>query len=91
MKKSQEIKLMIINNFITHFFTNEDERGRMEKAATSYVEEDHVDEIMQSDFGSILQALADDAKMALDGTWDKGDVGFEDQVDLISNLDIHPE
>lgn len=50
MKKTLEIKLMIINNFIDHFTTVENERKRMKDNAETYVKEDHVDEIKQSGF-----------------------------------------
>lgn len=48
MTKTQEIKLMIIENFIDHFTSNDAERERMKESAFQYVEEDHVDEIAQS-------------------------------------------
>ena len=48
MTKTEEIKLMIIENFIDYFTTNEDERQVMKDTAYSYVVEDHVDEIAQS-------------------------------------------
>lgn len=44
---SKEIKLMIIENFIDHFTTNEAESFMMKMKAGTYVEEDHVDEIKQ--------------------------------------------
>jgi hypothetical protein len=47
MKKTEELKLDIIENFIDHYTSNEDERNSMKKLALSYVEEDHVDEIEQ--------------------------------------------
>lgn len=52
MKKTLETKLMIIENFIDHFTTNEEERERMKNSALQYVEEDHVDEIEQAGFTS---------------------------------------
>jgi len=48
MKKTEEIKLMIIENFIEHFTTNEEERDLMKKDARLYVKEDWVDEIAQA-------------------------------------------
>ena len=48
MKNSQSIKLMIIENFIEWYTTNEDERQRMKGSAMDYVTEDHVDEIAQA-------------------------------------------
>jgi len=48
MKKTEEIKLMIIENFIDYFTSNEEERKAMKESAGLYVEEDHVDEITQS-------------------------------------------
>ena len=50
LTKTQEIKLMIIENFIEHYTTNDDERDAMKMEALTYVEEDHVDEIAQADF-----------------------------------------
>lgn len=52
LTKTQEIKLMIIENFIDHHTTNEDERDRMKEDALMYVKEDWVDEIEQSDLYS---------------------------------------
>jgi len=49
MKKSEEIKLMIIENFIDHFTSNEEEREKMKATAKAYVDEDHVNEIEQSE------------------------------------------
>jgi len=46
--KTKEIKLMIIENFIDYFTSNEVERQIMLKIASEYVEEDHVDEIAQA-------------------------------------------
>jgi hypothetical protein len=48
MTKTQEIKLMIINNFIDAYTTNELERTKCKKLSYIYVKEDHVDEIAQS-------------------------------------------
>lgn len=48
MKKTKETKLMIIENFIDYYTTDETEREGMKKEATIYVEEDWVDEIEQS-------------------------------------------
>jgi hypothetical protein len=53
MTKTQEIKLMIIENFIDHFTSDEKERESMKKSAFIYVEEDHVDEIAQSTRGNV--------------------------------------
>ena len=48
MKKTKEIKLMILENFIDHFTSNDKERESMKEDAKEYVEEDHVDEIDQA-------------------------------------------
>ncbi len=53
MEKTLEVKLMIIENFIDHYTSNEKERIRMKDDAYMYVSEDHVDEIKQS-FGYAL-------------------------------------
>jgi len=49
MTKTQETKLMIIENFIDHIETNEVQRRKLKAVASQYVEEDHVDEIQQAD------------------------------------------
>ena len=48
MEKTKEIKLMIIENYIDWFTTDDDERKRMKDNAKLYVEEDWVDEIKQA-------------------------------------------
>lgn len=53
MTKTQKIKLMIIENFIDHLTSDEDERNRMKDTACQYVEEDHVDEIEQTTRGNV--------------------------------------
>jgi len=50
MKETKDIKLMIIENFIDHYTTNDAERVAMKEEARTYVEEDHVDEIAQAGF-----------------------------------------
>jgi hypothetical protein len=50
MSKSKEIKLMIIENFIDYYTTNDEERDAMKSEARTYVDEDHVDEIIQANF-----------------------------------------
>ena len=47
MTKTQEVKLIIIQNYIDHCTTNDEERDAMKLEAVTYVEEDHVDEIFQ--------------------------------------------
>lgn len=49
MEKTLEIKLMIIENFIDYFTSDENEREEMKQVARDYVEEDHVDEIKQAE------------------------------------------
>ena len=49
LKKTEETKLMIIENFIDHIETNEVQRKKLKAVASQYVEEDHVDEIQQAD------------------------------------------
>lgn len=48
MKNTKEIKLQIIDNYIDWFTSNESERGSMKEEATTYVKDDWVDEIEQS-------------------------------------------
>ena len=50
MKDTKEIKLMIIENYIDWFTTDEDERECMKNNAKLYVDEDWVDEIKQANF-----------------------------------------
>ena len=45
---TKEIRLMIIENFIDHYTSDETEREAMKEEANTYVEEDWVDEITQS-------------------------------------------
>ena len=45
MSDTTETKLMIIQNFIDNFTSNEAERLQMYEAAELYVDEDHVDEV----------------------------------------------
>jgi hypothetical protein len=47
METTKEIKLMIIENFIDWYTTDENEQIRMKEAAEQYVDGDHVDEIKQ--------------------------------------------
>lgn len=44
-----EVKLMIIENFINHAFTNETMRDALNDVASAYVDEDHVDEFNSLD------------------------------------------
>jgi hypothetical protein len=45
--KSLELKLIIIDNFIDHYTSDENERERMRLTARDYIAEDHVNEILQ--------------------------------------------
>jgi hypothetical protein len=45
---TKEVKLMIIENFIDYYTTNESERLMLKNSASDYVEEDWVDEIAQA-------------------------------------------
>ena len=45
MKNTIELKLMIIDNFIEWWTSDESERERMQNSARLYVQEDHCDEI----------------------------------------------
>ena len=47
--KRNEVKLMIIENFINHAFTNETMREALNDVASVYVDEDHVDEFNSLD------------------------------------------
>jgi len=48
MNKQQEIKLMILENFVDHFTSDDNNRKAYKEIARQYVEEDHVDEISQA-------------------------------------------
>ena len=48
MANTKEIKLMIIENFIDYYTSDELEREAMKEEANTYVDEDWVDEIAQS-------------------------------------------
>ena len=43
--KQSETKLIIIQNYINYFTSNDDERKLMYENAYQYVKEDHVDEL----------------------------------------------
>jgi hypothetical protein len=47
MTQTKKLKFMIIENFIDHWTSNEEERKLMKNTAFLYVENDHVDEIEQ--------------------------------------------
>jgi len=47
---TKEVKLMIIENYIDHFTSDENERYDMKNNADLYVEEDWVDEIAQGGY-----------------------------------------
>jgi len=66
--KTQEIKLMIIENYIDWYTSDEIERFEMKANALTYIKEDHVDEIAQSQTNkeSIKWSLEDFLYRALD-------------------------
>ena len=47
-RKRDDVKLMIIENFIDYFTGDEGERMIMKESAATYVQDDHVDEIGQA-------------------------------------------
>ena len=91
---TKETKLMIIENYIDWFTTNEAERKELKENAVGYVDEDHVDEIdgLIEPVKSVLTSLATDANMALTGEWDcttsEGIESFRDQLTLIDTLGL---
>ena len=91
---TKETKLMIIENYIDWYTTNEAERKELKENAVGYVNEDHVDEIdgLIEPIKSVLTSLATDANMALTGEWDcttsEGIESFRDQLTLIDTLDL---
>jgi hypothetical protein len=46
LTQAQEIKLMIIENYIDHYTINDSERKKMYNDAYQYVLEDHIDELI---------------------------------------------
>ncbi len=46
LEKSQEIKLMIIENFIDYLTTNELERKQLKLIAATYIEQDQINELV---------------------------------------------
>ncbi len=71
MKQTKVIKLMIINNFIDHWTSNEAERERMKNTAAVYVTEDHVDEIAQSNLLDSIVVNKDAAKERVEKTYNE--------------------
>ena len=47
LSNSQELKLVIIENFIDYFYHSDENRTCMKLTAYLYVEEDHVNELEQ--------------------------------------------
>lgn len=45
LNKSEEVKLIIIENFIDWFTSNDNEREDLKRLALDYVIEDHVNEL----------------------------------------------
>lgn len=43
---NKEMKFMIIDNFINHWTTDLEEQDRMKDVLAEYVDEDHVDELI---------------------------------------------
>jgi hypothetical protein len=95
---NNDTKLMIINNFIDWYTTNEDEREAMKKNSKTYVDEDWVDEV-QSRIDEVLKPvkevltdIAEDSLMAIEGDWDcstqEGLEGFTSQLDAIDRLSL---
>lgn len=66
MTKTQETKLMILENFIDHIETNEVQRQKLKAVALEYIEEDHVDEI-----ASTLETVYKKTASLLTGSMEK--------------------
>ena len=64
---NKEKKLMIIENYIEWYTTDDLEREQMKEGASLYVKEDHVDEIGDEDLDMIDQVIRLDEK--LNGWW----------------------
>lgn len=45
LTETQQIKLMIIENYIDHYTSDDDERDAMKENALAYVQEDFNDEV----------------------------------------------
>lgn len=63
MKKTLQIKLMIIENFIDHYTSHIATREKMKQTARDYVEEDHVDEIDQAGFVTAKDLISSPVKV----------------------------
>jgi len=64
---NKDKKLMIIENYIEWYTTDDLEREQMKEGASCYVKEDHVDEIGDEDLDMIDQVIRLDEK--LNGWW----------------------
>ena len=95
---NKDTKLMIINNFIDWYTTDDVERDTMKKNVTTYIDEDWVDEVQSRidevliPVKEVLTDIAADALMALEGDWDcstqEGLEGFSSQLDAIDSLSL---
>jgi len=60
---NKEKKLMIIENYIEWYTTDDQEREQMKEGASLYVKEDHVDEIGNEDLDMLDQVIRLDEKI----------------------------
>ena len=67
LSKNKETKLMIIENYIEWYTTDDRERDSLKQGAYQYVKEDHIDEIGNEDLDMIDQVIKLDEK--LNGWW----------------------
>ena len=100
MKKTIEIKLMIIENFIDHFTSSDKERESMKKCAALYVDGDHVDEIAQAfpEIPATIDGLTNLENKVLDylckelSTWRETEPGYSclEGSDVTRDLKLNP-
>lgn len=80
---NQETKLMIIENYIDHFTSDDAERERMKANASEYVKEDHVNEI-QDPYSFFLFIKLFDVFIGVNYEYDRL---FEDLQDLFKQYE----
>jgi len=63
LTKNQDLKLMIIENYIEFYSTDDRERDEMKQNAWCYVVDDHVDEIGDEDLDMVDRVILLDEKL----------------------------
>jgi hypothetical protein len=80
---NKEMKFMIIDNFINHWTTDLEEQDRMKDVLAEYVDEDHVDELLdfvgeKSDIEGVLSNIKRIVK----------DFGIFSTADILAECDV---